>query len=180
MPTVPVERIQFSFEPSYAAEKYDDWEHYRANVAVLGKAVDIVAIPQLETPAQVWLIEVKDFRVITQPPRSSNLTGLATTVFEKARDTIRGLRDAAENAAIPRERSHSVRAIAAGETRIVLHLEPHTGPHSKLFPADFAAKVLAKLRQVSRQIDRSPIVVSAGAMARTQLPWGVTLLPVDE
>ena len=74
---------------------------------------------------------------------------------------VAGLNDAAAHASNPEEQRHAARAVAARPTRVVLHLEPHVGPYSTLFPRDFsAAKVLQKLKQLVGHIDKNPLVVN--------------------
>ena len=93
-------------------------------------AVDIVAMRMAAAPDIVWLVEAKDFRVITRAPEPSNLRGLAQTVARKAADTLVGLTDAATNAVDPEEKQHAVRAMTTTPTRIVLHLgAPWREPH---------------------------------------------------
>ena len=62
------------------------------------KAVDIVAVDAGTRPTTCWMIEAKDFRVITNPPKPSNIGGLAQTIVEKVRHSIAGLTDAAASA----------------------------------------------------------------------------------
>ncbi len=159
-----------------AAEKYDGWQHYLQvwqNSNGGKKAVDVVAMRIQATPATVWLIEAKDFRVITNPPKPSHISGLARDVAEKAADSLLGLEDAAKRAEIPAEKEYAKRAIAAQERRIVLHLEPHVGPHSALFPRGFGAGVLQKLKQLVRSVDPNPLMASIAKPA-LGVPWAVS------
>lgn len=55
-----------------------------------------------------------------------------------------------------REKDHAAKAVRAGRVRVVLHLEPHDGPHTALFPAGFSASVLQKLRLLTRHIAGTP------------------------
>lgn len=176
MPTLRVDAFVFMFKPTVAAQCYDKWRHYIAVwSAVEGrKAVDVVAV-ELSGPSIItWLIEAKDFRIITNPPKPSNIGGLAQFVADKSRDTLSGLADAAVNAATPSEKSHAAKAIAATSVRVVLHLEPHVGPHTALFPAGFPASVLQRLRQLVRAIDPNPLVLSIANTAAAGVPWTVT------
>ena len=149
MATLWVDGLRFTFKPAMAAEKYDEWQHYKEvwNRDGGKKAVDVVAMRYRSAPPEQWLIEAKDFRTITSPPEPSNCAGLPHTVAEKVEDTMAGLKDAAAHASNPEEQRHAARAVAARATRVVLHLEANVGPYSTLFPRDFsAAKVLQKLK----------------------------------
>ena len=176
MPALLVDNLRFEFSSTHAAEKYDEWEHYRSvwNAAGRRKAVDVVAMRQQSAPPTAWLIEAKDYRRISQPPEATNLKGLAETVAAKVLDTISGLENAAAEAAPDRERLHAGRAIAARERRVVLHLERHVGGHSKLFPAGFRAGVLQKLRQLLREVDKKPLVLDIDSTPRARVPWTVS------
>lgn len=174
MPGLDVDGLRFEFPSAMAASKYDEWLHYLKHWNAGGgkKAMDVVATRIQAAPAVVWLIEAKDFRIHTQDPEPSNLYGLAQTVADKARDTLAGLRDAAENASDAEERAQALRACLAKSNRVVLHLEPRTGQHSILFPSNFTASVLQKLRQLVKSIDPNPLVVSIAKPGH--VPWKVS------
>ena len=121
-----------------------------------------------------WLIEAKDFRVITNPPKPSNITGLAQTVADKASHTLAGLNDASIHAAVLKEKQLARGAIGCASRRIVLHLEPHTGPHTALFPVNFTANVFQKLRQLVTAIDRKPLVLNIANTPQSSVPWTVS------
>jgi len=173
MPIVDVDSLRFSFRPRIVAEKYDDWNYYQKVLRVERnlKAVDVVAVRVL---TEAWLIEAKDFRMITQPPAPANLAGLAQTVNAKVRDSLTGLGLAAGSADRDSERRHAQWAVAAGERRVVLHLEPHSGPHSRLFPQRFAASVLQSLKQLVKDVDSRPKVLCIANTAQANVPWNVT------
>ncbi|HEY6250329.1 MAG TPA: hypothetical protein VI685_10225 [Candidatus Angelobacter sp.] len=176
MPTVQVDSLRFTFLLTVAAECYDKWQHYN-NVWNTGgrnqKAMDVVAVETPAAPATTWLIEAKDFRVVTRPPRHSHIAGLAQTVATKTEHTLRGLEDAAVNATLASERNHANIAIAAHKKRVVLHLEPHTGPRTALFPRGFEASVLQKLRQLVKATDPNPLVLKTANTAMAGVPWTV-------
>ncbi|MGO8688655.1 MAG: hypothetical protein ACLQLG_03395 [Thermoguttaceae bacterium] len=175
MPAVKVDSLEFNFAPTIQAQRYETWQHYTMvwNAAGGQKAVDVVAVETVAPPMTAWLIEAKDFRVITNPPRPSNIGGLAQTVTDKAAHTLAGLTDAAANAAVAAEKAFAISALSANSNRVVLHLEPHTGPHSALFPAGFPASVLQKLKQLVRAIDPNPLVLSMANTAAAGVPWTV-------
>jgi len=176
MPTLSVDSLSFTFAPSVAAQRYDSWQHYTAvwNPATGHKGMDVVAVENPAAPTITWLIEAKDFRIITMPPKPSNLTGLAQIVADKAMHTLAGLADAANNAAVVSEKDHATSALAAPAQRIVLHLEEHTGQRSTLFPAGFSALVLQRLRQLVRNIDRDPLVLNLANTPKAGVPWTVS------
>jgi hypothetical protein len=181
MPTLLVDGLRFDFQSCMAAEKYDESQHYLKvwqNFDGGKKAVDVVAMRIQAAPVTVWLIEAKDFRVMRGP---SNIYGLAQDVAKKVNDSLLGLGDAAKRAKIPAEKEHAKRAIAAEQRRIVLHLEPHVGPHSALFPREFGAGVLQKLKQLVRSVDPNPLIASIAKPAldrprdvRRDVPWAVS------
>jgi hypothetical protein len=175
MPTLHVDTFQFTFAPTVAAWRYDTWQHYIAvwNAGGGQKAVDVVAVESPADPVTTWLIEAKDFRIITHPPKPSNIAGLAQTVADKATHTLAGLADAAADAAVASEKNHATSALAAPSKRVVLHLEPHTGPHTALFPIGFAAGVLQQLRQLVKTIDPNPLVLNIANTRSAEVPWSV-------
>lgn len=173
MTTIVVDQtLTFVFIPSIAAESYDKWQHYInnwSNTAGGKKAVDIVAVNGAP-PSTAWLIEAKDFRVITNPPKPSNISGLAQFVADKVRDTLTGLSDASINATLVGEKQHAANAIACPTRRIVLHLEPHTGARSALFPAGFSTLVYQQLRQLVS----NPLVLNIANTPKSNVPWTVS------
>jgi len=178
MVTLQVDTLTFAFTATVTdAQIYDKWVHYTTvwNAPPGGqKAVDVVAVETGNPPSICWMIEVKDFRVITNPPKPSNIGGLAQFVSDKVQDSIAGLNDAASNAATPTEKSLATMAVSATAKRVVLHLEPHVGAHSALFPAGFAASVFQKLRQLVRAIDPNPLVLNIADTPSVGVPWTVT------
>ena len=109
MATLQVDNLRFTFKPSIAARKYDDSRHFQESWRLQGqqKAVDVVAMRRQAAPAEVWLIEAKDFRTITNPPKPANVAGLAETMDRKVKDAIAGLRDGAARASNPEEKAHA-------------------------------------------------------------------------
>jgi len=136
------------------------------------KAMDLVAMRRQKAPGVVWLIEAKDFRVIRGQPNDRNISGLADDVWQRVKDTLTGLAEAAvQGEGI--EREHARRAMAGKTRRIVVHVEPHTGRHSALLPKNFAAGVLQKLRQLVREIDPKPLVLDMVLTRTFGVPWSV-------
>lgn len=173
MTTVAVEQITFTFDAAVVPLQYE-----AGGICVSGwpqgsKVVDVVSNDTATPPAVTWLIEVKDFRVITSPPRSSNLGGLAATMEAKVRDTVAALPVVAAASQDPATRSHAASAASAAKYRVILHLEPHlsTGQHAELFPVMYAAIVLLKLQQLIKDIDPNPLVLDIGRTPRAGVPW---------
>lgn len=175
MSQLDVDSLIFTFAANVVAHRYDQWHHYRIvfNAPGSKKAVDVVAMENRPAAATAWLIEAKDFRVITSPPNPCNLVGLAQSIAEKVTDTLAGLHDASVHAADPREKQHAIIAIRASAKRIVLHLEPHTGRHSKLFPTNFSASVHQKLKQLVSATDPAPLVLNIANTPAAGVPWKV-------
>lgn len=176
MINLTVDGLNFNFDPGVNADNYDKWDHYCTvwNAPPGGqKAVDVVAV---EDPPQdtAWMIEAKDFRVITNPPKPSNISGLAQFVADKVNHTQAGLAHASLNAAIAAEMKLAKDAIGCANTRVVLHLEPHVGAHTALFPTGFAASVLQKLRQLLIAIDTNPLVLNIANTPQAGVPWSVS------
>lgn len=178
MSALRVDTLNFTFEASVNAEKYDDWRHVNSDWPERAdkKKMDVVAVEPVPAVQTLWMIEVKDYRVISSPPNPSNLEGLPQTVADKADHTLLGLADAAANARIPNERQLSSRSQACGTTRIVLHLEPHppSGAHSALFPSGFAANVHQRMKQLVAHIDSNPLVLNCSNTPQAVVPWSVT------
>src|ERR1700738_439302 len=100
MATLQVDTLRFMFQPSVAALKYDESQHFLTvwQPRTGQSAMDVVAFKMTAHPDSTWLIEAKDFRVVRGTPKPSNLAGLAQSVRKKALDTRSGLQDAARNA----------------------------------------------------------------------------------
>ena len=169
-----VDGIDFDFEKSVLASKFDSSTHY-LDVCRMAhkKAVDIVAV-DVQTIPLTYLVEVKDFRVITSPPGEKNVAKLPETVAAKVTDTLACLADASTSASIPTERHHAKVAVSAPKCRIVLHLEPHVGAKSALFPLGFPASVLFKLRTLVSSIDPHPLVLSIATTPASGVPWSAS------
>ena len=177
MPTLQVDTLRFDFDATVAAQIYDQWRHYTTvwNAPPGGqKAVDVVAVEGAPPPGAAWLIEGKDFRVITNPPKASNVAGLAQLVVDKAVHTLAGLADASARAVVPGERQLATEALASATQRVVLHLEPHNGAHTALFPAAFSASVLQQLRRLVKAIDPNPLVLNIVNTPASGVPWTVS------
>ncbi|MDE0508424.1 MAG: hypothetical protein OXI17_07285 [Gammaproteobacteria bacterium] len=177
MSQLRVESLNFTFESFVNADKYDEWQHVNMDWADRAdkKKMDIVAVEPIPSVRTLWMIEVKDFRIVTDPPKPSNLSGLPQTVAKKAEDTLLGLADASRNTQVSSERQLSSQSQACGTTRIVLHLEPHppSGPRSALFPRGFPASVHQQMKQLVAHIDSNPLVLNCSNTPQVGVPWTV-------
>lgn len=176
MAILQVDALSFDFAPTITADNYDAWQHHCNVLNKLAggrKAVDVLAVDAV-APGTTWLIEAKDFRIITQPPNPCNLSRLAQTMADKVRDTRAGLVDASANAVVPQEKLLATNAIACPHQRMVLHVEPHVGAHTALFPGNFVAGVLQQLRILMRTVDPNPLVLDIANTPRAGVPWTVT------
>ena len=178
MSVLRVESLNFTFETSVSADKYDGWWHVNRDWADRAnkKKMDIVAVEPVSAAQTLWMIEAKDFRIITGTPKRSNLSGLPQTVANKADHTLLGLADAARHAQEPSERLLSSQSQACRTTRIVLHLEPHppSGPQSALFPHGFPASGHQRMRQLVSHIDPNPLVLEISTTPQANVPWNAT------
>jgi hypothetical protein len=173
MPSLRVDSFQFDFLSTVAAEKYDDWQHWRTQSGK--KKVDVVAVEPVSSPTCTWLIEARDFRVISGPPKPSKIGSLHRIVAQKMHDTLDGLNHACRHAGSA-EKAHANAAILAPSKRVVFHLEPHvaTGDHSKLFPKNFAANVYQAIRPLVAEIDANPLVLNISNTPLAGVPWRVS------
>jgi hypothetical protein len=178
MTSLRVEKLVFDFPGTVAAEKYDDWQHVNRDWPDRAgrKKVDLVVVQPASAPLTTWMIEAKDFRIITDPPKRSNLEDLPATMAKKVEDTLLGLAATAAQGQVATEKAHAAAAVQAAQRRIVLHLEPHPpgGTHSALFPQKFIADVLQKLKQLVAHIDPKPQVLSIARTPDANVPWTVS------
>jgi hypothetical protein len=138
--------------------------------------VDVVA-HDLPLPASLtWLIEAKDYRVITDPPKPTNLAGLAATVEAKVRESLAALPLVGAQSTNAAAKAHALLASAAPAMRVVLHLEPHpaAGLHVALTPASWIANVLLQLRINLVDIDPNPLVLNITRTPAANVPWSVS------
>ena len=171
--------LSFDFQPGYQGTHFEKWGHHAAHDSAFNAAhrrnpqkVDVVALPSTHA-LSLWLIEAKDFRVITSNPKPKNITGLHSSVKAKIEDSLTMLTDAAVNASDADEKSYAQSALGIPDKRIVLHLEPHVGPHAALFPSGFSANVLAKLKQELHGLGIKPLVLNIANTPAAGVPWRV-------
>ena len=176
MTTISVEQLTFTFEPSVVPFQYE-----KDAVCVAGwpqgyKVVDVVAHDLPVPAALTWLIEAKDYRVITNPPKPTNLVGLAFTIEAKVRDSLAALPVVGAQSTNAAAKAHALVASAAPALRVVLHLEPHpaAGLHAALTPASWIANVLLQLRINLVDIDPNSLVLNITRTPAANVPWSVS------
>jgi len=147
--------------------QYDEWAFYRNLFCKMWdgvKGVDVIAI---DREANIWLIEVKDYR---QHPRTEP-SDLADEVARKVFCTLAAMLPAKIHANERSEQGFAKKFIHGQNLRVVLHVEQPAKP-SKLFPRSINPEdVQLKLRQTIKPIDPRPRVVALGQMGN--LPWTV-------
>jgi hypothetical protein len=159
---ISVEQLSFTFEGSVVPFQYEV-----AGVCVAGWP---------NGPNITWLIEAKDYRIITNPPKSTNLAGLAATVESKVRDSLAAFPVVAQQSTDSAACSHASQTVTSRRFRVVLHLEPHptSGAHAALTPVSWVANILLQLRQNLSDIDPNPLVLDIARTPGSQVPWSVT------
>lgn len=164
-------KLTFTFPASWQALKYDETSFYRKHFQRLAdsRCVDIVAFEN-DADTQLWLLEVKDYRV---NPRS-NPEDLLLEVARKVRDTLANLYLAAR-----RDEVYCYEFAQSASTkkiiRIVLHLE------QPKYPSKFSQPILEredaqiKLRQNKqiRVVDPHALICEIAEMP-PQCKWTVT------
>ena len=172
---IPVAQLSFTFDSAV-----DPFQYEVAGQCVDGwpkgaKVVDVVAHDRETPPDVTWLIEAKDYRIITNPPRPSNLAGLAATVEAKVRDSLAAFPMVAQQSTDPAACSHASQASTSRRFRVVLHLEPHptSGAYAALTPVSWVANILLQLRQNLSDIDPNPLVLDIARTPASQVPWSV-------
>lgn len=175
MTTLTVEQLYFAFAGHVEPFQYEQSARTVPEWPAGTKVMDVVVNEPSGAPAHVWMIEAKDYRVITQPPKPANLGSLAETVNAKVRATMAGLAQVAWAKTGSAANRHAGEALGAGGVRVVLHLEPHppTGTRTALFPINFPVNVLLKLRQLLRDVDLNPRVLSVANTHTSGVPWTV-------
>lgn len=159
--------LQFSFNETCHASKYDEWSFYRRHFQKCGlsKAVDLLCIDSDLT----WLIEVKDYRY----SRRTKPIDLSDEIVAKVRDTLAGLVAAKINANDPAEKDFAKRALRSRAIKVVLHLE-QPQLNSRLSPQVYDVVTLTqKLRQQLRALDAHSKVVNKHNLSHN-MGWIVT------
>ena len=176
MNTVYVGNIKFLFSPRVSADKYDDWQHVnRFWMKRNTKKIDVI-VASIE-PGETWLLEVKDFRIVTDPPNASNLSDLPGTVIQKAIHTLEGLEETSVNGMVQSEKNLSFLFLRPGQNiTLVLHLEPSAIPDSPLFfSKSYYLSVFQKLTQLKTRCPRiTSFIIVHLTNPNHDLPWTAT------
>lgn len=168
--------LAFHFDHSVRVLHYDR-SRFHASRSHSKKAVDIVCTaPSI---SDSFYIEIKDFRVITSPPKHSNLQEIHTTVVQKYEDTKNGLEDLRQQTQYAPDDQFATLALAATKDIIALHLEPHAHLSSYMFPKARIANITQQTNSIlyQKQLSVKVICLNMATTNENQLPWTVTLLP---
>lgn len=165
--SMPVEKLIFKFPENINAIRYDKTTFYKEHFQKSfhgSKAIDIICFNN----NQIWLIEVKDFRLHER----RKPIPLAEEIGLKVRDSLAGLLASAYNANVDSEREFARKAIRKKRIRVVLHLE-QPRHRSRLRP-DYQNPVhlIDKLRRYLRGIDSKPYVVDRNNL-KPEMSWKV-------
>lgn len=172
MTTFQVEQLQLTFSPNV-----DAFQVERGGTVVQGwpqgrKVVDVVA----RADARAWLIEVKDYRVVSSPPQPAKVAALPDVVLQKAVDSLVGLAALASGAGEASLQAHALATLQTTTRRVVLHLEPAPAHHAYAALCPNPANVLLKLQQALRAqappgIHPEPLVLSLRTTPTANVPW---------
>lgn len=172
-PSVSEKRLRFHFGPNWQAQKHDDTAHHRSttNHSLAPKGCDIVALaPEGQG---LWLIEVKDYRLVGQPPSAD---ALAPTVLQKFRDTLASLIGMGQLGQ-PNEKAFAKACLSQmgrGEhLNLVLRLEMATG--SRLFSQ--RANLQDSLKRGASGFTTKARIFIEGGNFTQKGPWTVTPAP---
>lgn len=163
--------LEFIFPDGWQAEKLDDSGFYRKHFQSFAdsKSVDVAVIPPGQ--AELWLVEVKDYRT---HPRSKMLD-VFQEIATKVRDSLALLYLAKSK---PESALHGFAQMAAAtlKIRVALHLEQPAKP-SKLYPPVVQRNnAQLKLAQAVRVVDPHPLFCEMSSMPPS-CPWAVMPMP---
>ncbi|MEY3214143.1 MAG: hypothetical protein RIT28_4624, partial [Pseudomonadota bacterium] len=125
---------------------------------------------------RAWLIEVKDYRVVSSPPQPTKVAALPTIVIQKAVDSLAGLTALAAGAGNSHLQAQAQATLQTTTRRLVLHLEPTPGHHPYAALCPNPANVLLKLQQALRAqapagLHPEPLVLSLRTTPAANVPW---------
>lgn len=79
------EHISYTPDTAHTVFRYDD---FMETMQDPGKRMDVLVMETAGLPmGDTWVVELKDYRILTRPPRGENSTGLPDTVERKIADT---------------------------------------------------------------------------------------------
>jgi hypothetical protein len=169
--TVIIEgKLEFTFDDNWQVIKWDDDPAYRKGIGKLDetKAVDVIGLHHTN---ELYLIEIKDFRVDLTSNRDRIGEPLAVEVGQKVRDTVAGVIAALRRPDSDKWRAF-VEALTDGERqiRVVLWMEdvPTTNRQvsrgkAKVKAASNAGIMLNALKQKLAWLTRRVMVASLEA-----------------
>lgn len=167
--SIVVDGLTFEFSDGWRASKYDDWSFYRNQFSKAQRGIKAVDLLAIDSSDEIWLIEVKDYRLHprTRPEE------IHDEVAKKVVDTLAALLPASINANDDEELEFAKRTLAAAKIHVVLHLEqPATLSRLRPTPVD-PASVMQKLRKAVKPIGSAEVVSSTSS----RLPWSVRRRP---
>jgi ribosomal protein S17E len=160
--------LQFIFDATVTASKYDSWSFYRSQFKdgcyQDNKAVDFLCYSN----DNAWLVEVKDYLQNNQ----TKVPELPDKIAKKIRDSLAGLVAAQIRANQGDEKQFARKMLRTKNIRVVCHIEQPIKV-SRLRPRAIEPDDLKdKLRRQLKAIDPHPIVTDA-ASKLSNLPWQV-------
>jgi hypothetical protein len=167
--------LRFEFPENWQVCKLDETSFFRKRFQSFAKepdgkgskSVDFVGYGPGQGQVELWLIEVKDYRV--EPRRKSN--DLLLEIAQKVRDSLACIH-AMASVAGGSSNAFAKRALRKHRLRIVLHLEqPAKSSRLKPLVSD-AAGLKQKLKQTMRAVD--PHALAGGmSILNPKTPWSV-------
>lgn len=147
---------------------FDTWGKTQATTHNM-RRVDALVIPAAEPPPFIWLVEVKDFRILNHPPAKRNTTDLPQTLTNKLNDTLTILSDAATRPmGLPMQE----------EMFFLFHYEMPSRPlRSSYFPSGYPLDQFDFFRSHFRhpRVTRSFMMNAEQINASPVTPWEVRL-----
>ncbi|WLQ11330.1 hypothetical protein O5O45_16415 [Hahella aquimaris] len=167
MQVLEVDGLTFEFPKSWVVSKCDEWSFYRKQFSKMWNGIKSLDILAIGPGKEVWLIEVKDYRLNVRTKPSH----LHIEIAEKVFDTLALILPCRLNSNNLKEREVSHFILGAQKLRVALHLE-QPRKSSKLRPrAINPADVQQKLRKMLKPIDAHPLVVEISKSHG--MPWSV-------
>jgi hypothetical protein len=167
MPKIIEGTVNFDFPEGFVLQKLDMTTFYKKHFQSFAggvKAVDILAFDS--SNPELWMIEVKDYRVHPRTKPIDLFDEIAAKVFSSLACLLAMRANASDN-----EQLFADQALKQTRLRVVLHLEQISNP-TRLKPVVIDPKVARmKMKQRLRAIDPQA-KVSSIAVAR--VPWVAT------
>lgn len=162
-------RIVVAFPDGWRVSEPDKAAFYKKNFTHFAggcKAMDYAAFDPAPPAAELWLIELKDYRVNAR----EKLICIFEEIAQKTRDSLFCLLCARANAGDSRFKDFAKEALDKSRIRVILLLEQPTRS-SRLFPQILdPATATMKLRQKVRVVDPHALVANCDKIC-SDLPW---------